>query len=402
MEVCPIRPDQGELRLCCLLQQREESLHGRLHVPGCHDHRADFFVQLTPELPVIIIRSTVAADALRREVCLREGRWECQVLGPFRLTVDLLNDWVPARHALRWPFVQRVVWVLRALGHTPLRREGWLGCSAEPTRLCHCFRLRWIKSTADSLSPDVPLSPVVSGGDEVIRLFGYERGRGTAALADDGAGRNYVRPGLVAHHAPTWQYALVYPDRDLASDARGPTLRTQRLVLRRWRAEDLAPFAELNADPDVMAHMQKTMSREESDAFVARIEEEFDDCGFGLWAVEVPNHSPFIGFVGLHRVPFDAPFTPAVEVGWRLAREHWGYGFVTEAARSAVRYGLEEVGLDEIVSFTNPDNVRSWKVMERLGMIRDPSSDFEHPNVPTGHWLRTHIFYRFPPAAPSP
>ena len=123
-----------------------------------------------------------------------------------------------------------------------------------------------------------------------------------------------------------------------------------------------------NADPDVMAHMQKTMSREESDAFVARIEEEFDDCGFGLWAVEVPNHSPFIGFVGLHRVPFDAPFTPAVEVGWRLAREHWGYGFVTEAARSAVRYGLEEVGLDEIVSFTNPDNVRSWKVMERLGM----------------------------------
>ena len=198
------------------------------------------------------------------------------------------------------------------------------------------------------------------------------------------------------------QYALVYPDRDLASDARGPTLRTQRLVLRRWRAEDLTPFAELNADPDVMAHMQKTMSREESDAFVARIEEEFDDCGFGLWAVEAPNHSPFIGFVGLHRVPFDAPFTPAVEVGWRLAREHWGYGFVTEAARSAVRYGLEEVGLDEIVSFTNPDNVRSWKVMERLGMIRDPASDFEHPNVPTGHWLRPHIFYRFPPAAPSP
>ena len=115
----------------------------------------------------------------------------------------------------------------------------------------------------------------------------------------------------------------------------------------------------------------------------------------------MPEHSPFIGFVGLHRVPFDAPFTPAVEVGWRLAREHWGYGFVTEAARSAVRYGLEEVGLDEIVSFTNPDNARSWKVMERLGMIRDPSSDFEHPNVPTGHWLRPHIFYRFPPAAPS-
>ena len=195
--------------------------------------------------------------------------------------------------------------------------------------------------------------------------------------------------------------SFVYPDRDSVSDARGPTLRTQRLVLRRWCAEDLAPFAELNADPDVMAHMQKTMSRNESDAFMARIEAEFDDCGFGLWAVEVPNHSPFIGFVGLHRVPFDAPFTPAVEIGWRLAREHWGYGFVTEAARSAVRYGLDTVGLDEIVSFTNPDNIRSWKVMERLGMIRDPASDFEHPNVPIGHWLRPHIFYRFPSATPS-
>ena len=173
-------------------------------------------------------------------------------------------------------------------------------------------------------------------------------------------------------------------------------------MLRRWRVDDLTPFADLNADAEVMAHMQKTMTRDESDAFVARIEEEFDDCGFGFWAVELPGHSPFIGFVGLHRVPFEAPFTPTVEVGWRLAREHWGYGFVTEAARRAVRYGLEEVGLDEIVSFTNPANVRSWKVMERLGMIRDPASDFEHPNVPPGHWLRPHIFYRFPPVTSSP
>jgi RimJ/RimL family protein N-acetyltransferase len=150
-----------------------------------------------------------------------------------------------------------------------------------------------------------------------------------------------------------------------------------------------------------MAHMQKRLSREESDAFAARIEAEFDDCGFGLWAVEVRDRSPFIGFVGLHRVPFDAPFTPAVEVGWRLARAHWGYGFVTEAARSAVRFGLEEIGLDEIVSFTTPDNVRSWRVMERLGMIRDPASDFDHPNVPIGHRLRPHIFYRFPPPVTS-
>jgi len=188
----------------------------------------------------------------------------------------------------------------------------------------------------------------------------------------------------------------VHLHRDLALDGRGPTLRTERLVLRRWRFEDLAPFAELNADPEVMAEMQKSLSREESDAFAVRIEAEFDDCGFGLWAVDVPGRAPFIGYVGLHRVPFEAPFTPAVEVGWRLAPAHWGHGFVTEAARAAVRYGLDEVGLDEIVSFTTPDNVRSWKVMERLGMIRDPASDFDHPNVPLGHRLRPHVFYRFP------
>ena len=178
---------------------------------------------------------------------------------------------------------------------------------------------------------------------------------------------------------------------------KGPTLRTQRLVLRRWRTNDLAPFAELNADAEVMEHFQKPLSREESDAFAAGNDAEFDHCGFGLWAVEVPGRGPFIGYVGLHRVPFDAPFTPAVEVGWRLAKEHWGYGFATEAAQAAVRYGLEEIGLEEIVSFTTPDNVRSRRVMERLGMVRDPSSDFEHPNVPVGHRLRSHVFYRFLP-----
>jgi len=185
-------------------------------------------------------------------------------------------------------------------------------------------------------------------------------------------------------------------DRDPESDGHGPTLRTERLVLRRWRSEDRGPFAELNADPEVMEHFQKPLNREESDEFVERIEAEFDECGFGLWAVEVPGRASFIGYVGLHRVPFNAAFTPAVEVGWRVAREQWGHGFVTEAARVSVRYGLDHVGLDEIVSFTTRGNVRSWKVMERLGMVRDPDSDFEHPNVPVGHRLRPHVFYRFP------
>jgi RimJ/RimL family protein N-acetyltransferase len=174
----------------------------------------------------------------------------------------------------------------------------------------------------------------------------------------------------------------------------GPTLTTDRLVLRRWRADDRAPFAALNADPVVMEHLLNPLTRDESDAFVDRIEAEFDECGFGLWAVEVPDSARFIGFVGLHRVPFDAPFTPAVEVGWRLARDHWGQGFATEAAREAVRFGFDAAGLENIVSFTTLANARSWQVMERLGMVR--GADFEHPNVPVGHRLRPHILYRFP------
>ena len=105
-----------------------------------------------------------------------------------------------------------------------------------------------------------------------------------------------------------------------------------------------------------MANFLNPLTREGSDAFVDRVEAEFDECGFGLWAVEVPGRAPFIGFVGLHRVPFDAPFTPAVEVGWRLARDHWGQGFATEAAREAVRFGSDVAGLDNIVSFTTLAN----------------------------------------------
>ena len=174
----------------------------------------------------------------------------------------------------------------------------------------------------------------------------------------------------------------------------GPTLTTERLILRRWHADDREPFAALNVDPVVMAHFLNPLTREESGAFVDRIEVEFDDCGFGLWAVEVPCRASFIGFVGLHRVPFDAPFTPAVEVGWRIAREHWGHGFATEAAREAVRFGFDDAKLDDIVSFTTLANTRSWQVMERIGMVR--GADFDHPNVPEGHRLRSHILYEFP------
>jgi RimJ/RimL family protein N-acetyltransferase len=171
-------------------------------------------------------------------------------------------------------------------------------------------------------------------------------------------------------------------------------LRTERLVLRQWREEDLEPFATLNADPETMRYFVAPPTRAESDALAERSRRQIDDEGWGLWAVEVAGGPSFIGFVGLARPSFEAHFTPAVEVGWRLAREHWGHGYATEAGRAALAHGFEELGLREIVSFTSLLNEPSWRVMERLGMARDPADDFEHPRVPVGHPLRLHVLYR--------
>ena len=171
-------------------------------------------------------------------------------------------------------------------------------------------------------------------------------------------------------------------------------LDTERLHLRRWRFFDRPPFAALNADPEVMAHFPSTLTEEESDALVDRIRAQFDELGYGLWALEVRGQGEFIGFTGLALQTFPAPFTPAVEVGWRLARSAWGKGYAIEAARAAVADGFERVGLEEIVSLTAVTNRRSQAVMERLGMTRDPAEDFEHPNVPEGSPLRPHVLYR--------
>ncbi|MHC5538838.1 GNAT family N-acetyltransferase [Singulisphaera rosea] len=173
-----------------------------------------------------------------------------------------------------------------------------------------------------------------------------------------------------------------------------PFLRTARLRLRPWCDEDLEPFAALNADPEVMECLPKRMSREESDALAARIRDRFREQGYGLWAVEVSGEVSFIGFVGLHHIRFEASFTPAVEVGWRLARGHWGKGYATEAARASLRFGFDQLGLKEIVSFTVPHNVRSRAVMERIGMTRRAEEDFDHPTLPEGHPLRRHVLYR--------
>ncbi|HEV3364313.1 MAG TPA: GNAT family N-acetyltransferase [Acidimicrobiia bacterium] len=178
-------------------------------------------------------------------------------------------------------------------------------------------------------------------------------------------------------------------------------MRTERLLLRRWRDDDLAPFAALNADANVMACFPALLTREQSDALAASIEAHFDDGGFGLWAVEVCGRVPFIGFVGLNRVPFAAHFTPAVEVGWRLARPQWGNGYATEAARAALSFGFAQLGLTEIVSFAAEVNQRSRAVMERLGMEHDPADDFDHPSLAPGDRLRRHVLYQIahPPEA---
>jgi RimJ/RimL family protein N-acetyltransferase len=143
-----------------------------------------------------------------------------------------------------------------------------------------------------------------------------------------------------------------------------------------------------------MEFLPQPLDRTESDALASRIRDHFAGHGFGLWAVEAPGVADFIGFVGLAVPSFQAHFMPCVEIGWRLAYEYWGHGYATEAARAALGFGFRDLALDEIVSFTVPPNWRSRRVMERLGMKRSASEDFEHPALPEGHPLRSHVLYR--------
>ncbi|MGH8433144.1 MAG: GNAT family N-acetyltransferase [Pseudomonas sp.] len=171
-------------------------------------------------------------------------------------------------------------------------------------------------------------------------------------------------------------------------------LPSPRLLLRQWRASDLEPFAALNADPVVMEHFPACLGRAQSDALAARIQAHFDQHGFGLWALARRDSGAFIGFAGLLRVGFAAAFSPAVEIGWRLAREHWGQGFAREAAQTAVACGFSRLQLTELVSFSVPANRRSRAVMAALGMQHAAQDDFDHPALPVGHPLRRHLLYR--------
>ncbi len=174
----------------------------------------------------------------------------------------------------------------------------------------------------------------------------------------------------------------------------GPALETPRLLLRRWRPADLEPFARMNADPEVMRHFPRPLDRAGSDALVGRIEAAFEEHGYGLWAVDRREDGAFLGFTGLAIPRFEAAFTPCVEVGWRFARDAWGHGYATEAAREALRFGFEEAALPEIVSCTSAGHERSRRVMERLGMHRDTGADFDYPGFPDGHPMRRHVLYR--------
>ena len=171
-------------------------------------------------------------------------------------------------------------------------------------------------------------------------------------------------------------------------------LKTERLLLRAWRPEDRAPYAALNADAEVMQYLLGPMTREKSAEQIESFQQDFVANEFGRWAVEVPGVSPFIGMVGLSVVPYQAHFTPAVQIAWRLARGHWGRGYASEAASAALAFGFEVAGLREIVAMTVPVNLRSQAVMQKLGMTQNPADDFDHPSVPARHPLVRHVLYR--------
>lgn len=165
-----------------------------------------------------------------------------------------------------------------------------------------------------------------------------------------------------------------------------------KVSLRQWRDSDLAPFAAMNADREVMRYFPNPLTSEQSDSLAQRQHELIERRGWGLWAVEVDG--VFAGFTGLAVPNFEATFTPCVEIGWRLAKEYWGRGIAYAAAKQALHHAFAEIHLPEVVSFTAQVNERSWRLMERLGFVHDSHGDFLHPRLPVGHELSHHVLYR--------
>lgn len=174
----------------------------------------------------------------------------------------------------------------------------------------------------------------------------------------------------------------------------GTGFNTQRLILRPWRESDVPMFCRLNADPRVMEFFPSTLNEDQALAMVQRIENQFRLHRYGLWAIEIPNECPFIGFVGLQIPRFAAPFMPCVEIGWRLAADYWGRGLATEAALKALEIGFDVFKLNEFVSMTAVINTRSRRVMEKIGMHCSRADDFDHPKVPPKSRISRHVLYR--------
>lgn len=169
-------------------------------------------------------------------------------------------------------------------------------------------------------------------------------------------------------------------------------IRTERLILRQWDQEDIQPFSQMCSDKDVMEFFPKLLTAEESYTMGRRIQSLIAELGWGFWAVELPGQSKFIGFVGLHTPKESMPFSPCVEVGWRLAKPYWGMGYATEAAKASLRYAFTHLGLEEVVSFTTAHNMRSQAVMKKIGMSYD--CNFKHPDLESSHPLCEHVLYK--------
>ena len=171
-------------------------------------------------------------------------------------------------------------------------------------------------------------------------------------------------------------------------------IETERLILRKWRDEDRAPFAAINADPEIMRYFPTLMSREESDAYIERTNQKIDQDGCGFFAVERKADGALIGVAGLAILRPELPFPPGYEVGWRFDKAVWGQGYASEAARASLKLGFERFAPEEIIAFTAVDNMKSRAVMVRIGMEHDAAGDFDHPSLPEGHPLRRHVVYR--------
>ncbi len=172
-------------------------------------------------------------------------------------------------------------------------------------------------------------------------------------------------------------------------------LETERLILRTWREADIEPYLAINQDPSVFEWGAGVpMTRERVETFIADMNKGFAVDRFSAFAVEEKSSGKLIGFVGISRVPWESHFTPAIEIGWRLASSSWGKGYATEAARAVLKYAFEVLQLDEVVSFTSPLNVRSLRVMEKIGLTRDMKGDFNHPRLGADHPLLQHVLYR--------